>query len=217
MFSRFQLFATTQAPQSMGFSRQESWSGLPFPPPGNLPDPGIKPMCSASPSLQTDSLPLSHQESPYPISQGGSIGFWGHACQLYILAIYQESKAPLNASRLWRGLSPQIREPEFPNSCRGSNPEMQGGELSMEQAKGDRRQEINFLSGPALDSLSQGIVIAYDLPEGSCDWVTTLLAACCEAVVRAEMHHIFFIYHLALPCYPSFLLPLDFTSQRSPV
>ena len=39
----------------------------------------------------------------------------------------------------------------------------------MEQAKGDRRQEINFLSGPALDSLSQGIVIAYDLPEGSCD------------------------------------------------
>ena len=37
-----------QAPLSIGFSRQEYWSGLPFPPPGNLPDPGIEP---ASPAL----------------------------------------------------------------------------------------------------------------------------------------------------------------------
>jgi len=36
-----------QAPLSMGFSRQEYWSGLPFPPPGNLPDPGIKPVSPA--------------------------------------------------------------------------------------------------------------------------------------------------------------------------
>ena len=47
-FSRVQLFATPwtvacQAPLSMGFSRQEYWSGLPFPSPGDLPDPGIKP------------------------------------------------------------------------------------------------------------------------------------------------------------------------------
>ena len=34
--------ASYQAPLSMGFSRQEHWSGLPFPPPGDLPDPGIK-------------------------------------------------------------------------------------------------------------------------------------------------------------------------------
>ena len=45
-------------PLSMGFSRQESWSGLPFPSPGDLPDPGIKP---GSPTLQADSLP---SESP---------------------------------------------------------------------------------------------------------------------------------------------------------
>ena len=38
----------------MGFSRQEYWSGLPFPPPGDLPDPGIEP---TSPALQADSLP----------------------------------------------------------------------------------------------------------------------------------------------------------------
>ena len=43
-----------QAPPSMGFSRQEYWSGLPFPSPGDLPNPGIKPR---SPALQADALP----------------------------------------------------------------------------------------------------------------------------------------------------------------
>ena len=43
-----------QAPLSLGFSRQEYWSGLPFPFPGDLPDPGIKPR---SPALQADHLP----------------------------------------------------------------------------------------------------------------------------------------------------------------
>jgi len=47
-----------QAPQSMEFSWQEYWSGLPFPSPGDLPDPGIEP---TSPGLQADSSPLSHQ------------------------------------------------------------------------------------------------------------------------------------------------------------
>ena len=46
-----------QAPLSMGFSRQEYWSGLLYPSPGDLPDPRIKP---TSPALQADSLPLSH-------------------------------------------------------------------------------------------------------------------------------------------------------------
>ena len=40
-----------QAPQSMEFSRQEYWRGLPFPSPGDLPDPGIEPMSLASPAL----------------------------------------------------------------------------------------------------------------------------------------------------------------------
>ena len=40
-----------QAPLSMGFSRQEYWSGLPCPPPGDLPDPGIKPVTLESPAL----------------------------------------------------------------------------------------------------------------------------------------------------------------------
>ena len=51
------------APLSMGFSRQEYWSGLPFPPPGDLPDPGIEPWapvpdcCRQTPALQANSLP----------------------------------------------------------------------------------------------------------------------------------------------------------------
>ena len=43
-----------QAPPSMGFSRQECWSGLPFPSPEDLPNPGIEP---ESPALQADALP----------------------------------------------------------------------------------------------------------------------------------------------------------------
>ena len=55
-FSRVQLFATLwivahQAPLSMGFSRQEYYSGLICPPPGDLPDPGIQPMSLMSPAL----------------------------------------------------------------------------------------------------------------------------------------------------------------------
>ena len=52
--------AAHQAPLSMGFFRQEYWSELPSPSPGDLPDPGIQP---ASLALQVDSLPLSHQGS----------------------------------------------------------------------------------------------------------------------------------------------------------
>ena len=57
--SRVRLFVTPwtvayQAPLSVGFSRQEYWSGLPFSSPGDLPNPGIKPR---SPALQADALP----------------------------------------------------------------------------------------------------------------------------------------------------------------
>ena len=62
-----QLFGTLctvvhQAPLSVGFSRQEHWSGLPRPPPGDLPDQGMEHM---SPALQVDFSPLSHWGSPH--------------------------------------------------------------------------------------------------------------------------------------------------------
>ena len=65
VLSCIQLFVTPwtvvhQAPLSMGFSRQEYWSGLPFPSPGDLPDPGIE---SRFPALQTDSLPFEPPEN----------------------------------------------------------------------------------------------------------------------------------------------------------
>ena len=52
-----------QAPLSMEFPKQEYWSGLLFPSPGDLPNPGVEP---ASPAVQVDSLPLTYQRSPVP-------------------------------------------------------------------------------------------------------------------------------------------------------
>ena len=71
LLSRVQLFATPwtiacQAPLSMGFFRQECWSGLPCPPPGDLPNPGIEPR---SPALQADSLLF---EPPRKLKNTGS-------------------------------------------------------------------------------------------------------------------------------------------------
>ena len=54
-----------QTPLSMGLSRQEYWSGLPFSSPGDLPDPEIKLLSPMSPILAGDSLPLSHLGNPW--------------------------------------------------------------------------------------------------------------------------------------------------------
>ena len=66
--SHVRLFGTPwtvayQAPPSMGFSRQERWSGLPFPSPGDLPNPGIEP---GSPALQADTLLSEPPGKPRP-------------------------------------------------------------------------------------------------------------------------------------------------------
>ena len=55
-----------QAPPSMGFSKQEYWSGLPFPSPGDLPDPGIEPR---SPTLEADALNSEPPGKPSPRSK----------------------------------------------------------------------------------------------------------------------------------------------------
>ena len=59
--SRVRLFVTPrtvdyQAPASMGFSRQEYWSGLPLPSPEDLPDPGIEAVAPVSPAMEADSF-----------------------------------------------------------------------------------------------------------------------------------------------------------------
>ena len=75
MFSRVGLFVTPwivapQAPLSMGFPRQEYWSGLPFPSPGDLSNPGIEPR---SPALAgrfftTEPLGNLHKHSDWPVT-----------------------------------------------------------------------------------------------------------------------------------------------------
>ena len=68
---------TYQAPPSMGFSRQERWSGLPFPSPGDLPDPGIEP---GSPALQADALPSEPQDLPKKDTSPHITPIWSSPC-----------------------------------------------------------------------------------------------------------------------------------------
>ena len=84
-----------QAPLSMGFSRQEDWSGLPCLPPRDLPGPGIEPMSPVSPALQEHSSPLSHRGSPsYPPPP-----LWWDSCILtpenLVSILFLQSWAPL--------------------------------------------------------------------------------------------------------------------------
>ena len=70
--SSIQLLATPwtivhQSLLSMGFSRQEYWSGWPCPSPWDLPDSGIKPTSSESPALQVNSLPTEPPEEPLSV------------------------------------------------------------------------------------------------------------------------------------------------------
>ena len=60
-----------QAPLSMGFSRQECWSGLPFPSPGALPDPGIEPTSPPSPALADGFFTTVPPRKPVPSSKIG--------------------------------------------------------------------------------------------------------------------------------------------------
>ena len=79
------LYAAHQAPLSMGFSRQESWSGLPFLPPGALPDPGIEP---GSPAMQTNSLPSEPPRKPYTNGQlSPSAGEGGELCSHHLTSV----------------------------------------------------------------------------------------------------------------------------------
>ena len=73
-FSRVRLFAT-HAPLSMRFSRQEYWSGFPYPFPGDLPNPKIKPASFASPALAggfftTSARPRPHTQQDFPAELG---------------------------------------------------------------------------------------------------------------------------------------------------
>ena len=105
--SHVQLFAmlwtmTHHAALSMEFSSQEYWSGLPFPPPGDPPNPGIEPLFLA---LQVDSLPLSHQGSPHVRHSS----FWS----VLVTPIVSNTVVPKNCSKVKKKKKLHI----FPLSC----------------------------------------------------------------------------------------------------
>ena len=64
---------TYEVPPSMGFYRQECWSGLPFPSPGDLPDPRIEP---GSPALQADALLSEPPGKPSNAKEGSNTFIW---------------------------------------------------------------------------------------------------------------------------------------------
>ena len=104
MLSRVQFFPTPrtvgcQAPLSVGFPRQEYWSGLLFPFPGDLLNPGIEPK---SPALQADSLPLSHHKRE--TNEVSSVTGWLFAWR-YFPEVCREKgpKQSLEISLSWRG------------------------------------------------------------------------------------------------------------------
>ena len=72
---------THQAPLFMEFFRQEYWKVLPFPSPGDFPNPGTEPVFPLSPALQADSLPTESLGKPLPLNAGrfacvGTEGIW---------------------------------------------------------------------------------------------------------------------------------------------
>ena len=94
----------------MGFSRPEHWSGKPFPSPGDLPNPGIKPR---SPTLQVDSLPAELPGKPWQVRQGGGGGEALNKNTVAEMNIYNWF-FPINAQLCHSGLvslAPALKEP----------------------------------------------------------------------------------------------------------
>ena len=89
-----------QAPSSMGFSRQEYWSGLPFPSPGDLPDPGIEPR---SPTLQADALTSAPPGKPgvYKVPLNSGVIRSHCSCKSHQCVSESESEVTQLCPTLW--------------------------------------------------------------------------------------------------------------------
>ena len=111
-FSRVWLFATPwtvarQAPLSMEFYRWKYWSGLPFPSPADLPDPGIESVSLKSPALQADSLPLASPVNEWIYNiKCTATHTHTHACTRSLTQLVTEVKPPTRAIAATRQSSP---------------------------------------------------------------------------------------------------------------
>ena len=108
--SHVQLFVTPwivayQASPSVGFSRQEYWSGLPFPSPGDLPDPGIKP---GSPALEADALTSERPGKPISFFLSFFFFFFREA-RFYTIAVGKPKVELENNSLLYRFQKNKLR------------------------------------------------------------------------------------------------------------
>ena len=93
---------THQAPLSMGFSRKEYWSGLPFPSSGNLPDPGIQ---RGSPVLQADSLLSEPPGKTLSVLEELFLYLVLDCMSVYVYTATNQKKSPPSASALIRALA----------------------------------------------------------------------------------------------------------------
>ena len=89
-------YITHQVPLSMGFSKQEYWSGLPCPPPGDLPDLGIEPR---SPALQADSLLCEQEILGCKLHKGKGFCFLGFVSLLIFSVLYSSRATVLKVGR----------------------------------------------------------------------------------------------------------------------
>ena len=96
------------APLSMGFFRQEYWSGLPFPPPGDLPNPGIEPESPVFPALQMDYLPTKLSGKPPIYCYLNSISIFlgqnkltSKSCSSFLLLISHSYKMLLHWTKVY--------------------------------------------------------------------------------------------------------------------
>ena len=106
-FGGWQLFVTPwtvafQAPLSMGFSRQEYWSGLPCPSPGDIPDPGMEPECLAASALATGfPSPAPPGEAPTKARRLPKAEISRRLSFIFMLKILCFSVFPLNSGFWW--------------------------------------------------------------------------------------------------------------------
>ena len=106
--TRVRLFVTPwtvayQAPQSMEFSRQEFWSGLPFPSPGDLPDPGIEPRSPALRALPSDCF--TSEPPGKPLKTGPNCFVKVLYYYTFLPALQESSNCFLILTNTWHGQS----------------------------------------------------------------------------------------------------------------
>ena len=109
-------------PMSIGFSRQEYWSGLPFPSPGGLPDPGVEPV---SPALAVDSLPLNHLRNICDYLSSVAPSRRSISPRLNCLKLFKVTKLDVSTMQLWMEASQVALVVKIP-TCQCRRPKRHG-------------------------------------------------------------------------------------------